>query len=58
MFESCCSYEVYEMLHRMGIKSWRPINVELIGRACVSHDLMLKLEQFGQLIFFYQRKAL
>ena len=40
----------------MGITSWRPINIEPIGRACESSDLLLKPDQFAQLISFIRDK--
>ena len=48
--------QLYELLCQMGITSWRPINVEPIGRACESSDLMLSHEQFAQLIAFIREK--
>ena len=40
----------------MGIDSWRPINTEPIGRACEASDLLLKPEQFAQLLSFIREK--
>ena len=48
--------QLYEMLCSMGIKSWRPINIEPIGRACESGDLLLKPEQFSQLLSYIRDK--
>ncbi|MBR5711075.1 MAG: radical SAM protein [Thermoguttaceae bacterium] len=48
--------ELYDMLIQMGITSWRPINVEPIGRACESSDMLLTPEQFGQLISYIRNK--
>ena len=48
--------ELYEMLTQMGITSWRPINVEPIGRACESSDMLLSPEQFAQLISYIRNK--
>ena len=47
---------LYDLLCEMGISSWRPINVEPIGRACESSDLMLRSEQFTRLIRFIREK--
>ena len=47
---------VYSFLADMGISSWRPINVEPIGRACESGHMMLSPGQFRQLIGFIQEK--
>ena len=47
---------LYELLCDMGITSWRPINVEPIGRACEAGDLMLTLEQLDQLIAYIREK--
>ena len=47
---------VYSMLCDMGIRSWRPINVEPIGRACEAGDLLLDKEQFDHLLAFIRAK--
>ncbi len=47
---------LYSLLCEMGITSWRPINVEPIGRACESHDLMLDPEQFVYLLSYIRNK--
>ena len=47
---------LYAFLCEMGITSWRPINIEPIGRACESSDLLLKPDQFAQLISFIRNK--
>ena len=47
---------LYELLCEMGITSWRPINVEPIGRACESHDLMLSPEQFVYFLSYIRSK--
>ena len=47
---------LYEMLRRMGIRSWRPINVEPIGRACESGDMMLSPAQFRELLRYIREK--
>ena len=43
---------MYSLLCEMGITSWRPINVEPIGRACESSNLLLSPDRFAQLISF------
>ncbi len=47
---------LYDLLREMGIKSWRPINVEPIGRACESGDMMLSNEQFAGLLGYIREK--
>ncbi|MCR5794931.1 MAG: radical SAM protein [Solobacterium sp.] len=47
---------LYERLCRMGITSWRPINVEPIGRACESSDLLLSPQQLTDLLAYIQQK--
>lgn len=47
---------LYAMLRDMGIDSWRPINIEPIGRACESHDLLLNPDQFVHLLSFIREK--
>ena len=41
---------LFDMLCDMGIESWRPINVEPIGRACEQGDMMLTPEQVTELL--------
>lgn len=41
---------IYGFLCDLGISSWRPINVEPIGRACESGDMLLDADQFACLI--------
>ena len=48
--------QLYELLSSMGITSWRPINVEPIGRACESSDILLKPEQFSLLLSYIRSK--
>ena len=48
--------QLYDLLCRMGIQSWRPINVEPIGRACESSDMLLKPEQFFYLLSYIRNK--
>ena len=47
---------LYELLSEMGITSWRPINVEPIGRACESDDMLLTAEQFVGLLSYIRDK--
>ncbi len=47
---------LYDMLCEMGITSWRPINVEPIGRACESGDLLLSKEQLAFLLKYIHAK--
>ncbi|MBQ9008530.1 MAG: radical SAM protein [Clostridia bacterium] len=47
---------MYELLCDLGITSWRPINIEPIGRACESRDLLLVPEQFNELLAFIREK--
>jgi len=48
--------QLYDLLSEMGIRSWRPINVEPIGRACESGDMMLRPEQFAHLLRYIRYK--
>ena len=48
--------DIYSLVEELGIQSWRPINVEPIGRACESGSMMLSPQQFRQLIDFIQEK--
>lgn len=47
---------LYELLCTLGVTSWRPINVEPIGRACESKDLLLSPADFRRLIAFIRHK--
>lgn len=47
---------VYKLACDMGITSWRPINVEPIGRACESDDMMLTDDQFADLLAYIREK--
>ena len=47
---------LYDFLCGLDIKSWRPINVEPIGRTCETHDLMLDHEQFSYLLSYIREK--
>ena len=47
---------LYAELIRMGISSWRIINVEPIGRACEAGDLLLTPQEFRQLLDYIQMK--
>ncbi len=44
------------LLCDMGIDSWRPINIEPIGRACEAGNLLLSTEQFAHLLRFIREK--
>lgn len=48
--------QLYELLCSMEITSWRPINVEPIGRACESHNMLLRPEQFSYLLSYIRDK--
>lgn len=47
---------LFDLLRGMGITSWRPINVEPIGRACESDGMLLTAEQFEKLLQFIREK--
>lgn len=47
---------LYRLLTEMGIKSWRPINIEPIGRACESGELLLTPDQFAFLLSYIREK--
>ena len=47
---------IYDLLRETGIKSWRPINVEPIGRACESGDMMMTYRQLGDLLRYIREK--
>ena len=47
---------LYNLLCKMGITSWRPINIEPIGRACESNGLFLRKDQFAYLISYIRSK--
>lgn len=47
---------LYDLLRGMGIISWRPINVEPIGRACESKDMLLTADQFNYLLSYIRDK--
>ena len=40
----------YELLRKLGVKSWRPINVDPIGRACESGEMLLHPKEFRSLL--------
>lgn len=48
--------DLYSLLCEMGITSWRPINVEPIGRACETSDMLLNSEQIAHLLSFIRQK--
>jgi len=47
---------LYALLSQMGITSWRPINVEPIGRACESRELLLTPDQMADLLAYIYEK--
>lgn len=47
---------LFDLLCQMGITSWRPINVEPIGRACESGGLRLGNDQFADLLAYIREK--
>lgn len=47
---------LYRVLLKMGITSWRIINVEPIGRACEEDDLLLDEDAFRKLIAYIREK--
>ena len=47
---------LYALLCHMGITSWRPVNVEPIGRACESSEMLLSSEQIADLLAFIREK--
>ena len=48
--------DLYDFLRKLGIGSWRVINVEPIGRACESKKILLTKKQFGNLLGFIRTK--
>lgn len=47
---------LYQLLREMGITSWRPINVEPIGRACESSSLLLRPQEMARLLAYIRQK--
>ena len=47
---------LFSLLNEMGITSWRPINVDPIGRACDAQNLLLSPGQFNSLLSFIKSK--
>lgn len=47
---------LYTFLCEIGITNWRPINVEPIGRACESNELLLSPRQLDYLLSFIRNK--
>ena len=47
---------LYDLLSGMGVTNWRPINVEPIGRACESGDLLLSPGQLDDLLSYIRGK--
>lgn len=48
--------EMFELVHKLGINSWRIVNLEPIGRALENKDLLLNAKQFCQLLCFIREK--
>ena len=48
--------KIYRLLCDLGITSWRPINVEPIGRACEADSMLLSAAQMTRLLNFIQEK--
>ena len=47
---------LYDLLCQRGIRSWRPINVEPIGRACEAKHMLLSPAQITELLAFIRQK--
>lgn len=47
---------LYNLLCEMGINRWRSINVEPIGRACESSEMLLQPDQFARLLSYIREK--
>jgi len=47
---------LHDLLTEAGITSWRPINVEPIGRACEAGDLLLSPKQLAGLIAYIRER--
>ena len=48
--------EMYDAFLNLGVKDWRLINVDPIGRASHNSDILLSPEEFGQLLVFIKEK--
>ncbi len=48
--------DIYHLLRDLGITNWRPVNVEPIGRACESSELMLQPAQIAHLLAYIREK--
>lgn len=48
--------EIYELMCRLKVNSWRVINIEPIGRALENRDMLLNNEEFDGLIDFIREK--
>ena len=46
----------YDFVRSLGVSSWRPINVEPIGRTCENNDLLLSGEELKELLHFIREK--
>ena len=47
---------LYHLLLEIGITNWRPINVEPIGRACETSNMLLKPDQLASLFSYIRSK--
>lgn len=55
--ENYCELEdIYKLMYRLMVDSWRVINVEPIGRALENRDMLLNKEEFDGLIDFIREK--
>jgi len=48
--------KIYKLMQDLGVKSWRVINIEPIGRANMNQELMLSKAEFDGLIDFIREK--
>lgn len=48
--------QMLELISRVGIDSWRIVNLEPIGRALENKDLLLNAEEFRQMLCFIREK--
>ena len=48
--------EMYTFLCKIGINNWRPINIEPIGRACESRDMLLEPKEIAELLSFIRER--
>lgn len=48
--------EMYETFRKIGVRSWRVINIEPIGRALASGDLALNTDEYRYMFDFIEKK--